>query len=47
MLSSASLCLYFQFFHLGHGKKVPSLSFDEPMALKGEFRSLPSHLLAV
>lgn len=46
MLSSASLCLYFQFFNLGHGKKVPFLSFEEPLALKGELRSLPSHLLA-
>lgn len=46
MLSSASPWLYFQFFNLGHGKKVPFLHFDEPVTLKGEFRSLPSHLLA-
>lgn len=46
MLSSVSLCRYFQFFNLGHSKKVPFLCFDEPMAMKGEFRSLPSHLLA-
>lgn len=45
MLSSDRLGLYFHFFNLGHGRKLLLLSFGEPMALKGEFRSLSSHLL--